>query len=96
MCIAAAQRKPQAFDSTTQHTLAAYRQTKQAFDQLNAQLDGEASVPCRGKTAWWEVQPLEEDAVLHCGVGMRQCRCQQAEHDWMEASAQWLPVVVKL
>jgi hypothetical protein len=64
LCIAAAQRKPQAFDSTTQHALAVHRQTKQAFDQLNAQLDGEASVPCRGKTAWWAVQPLEEDAAL--------------------------------
>jgi hypothetical protein len=64
MCIAAAQRKPQAFDSATQQALAIHQQTKQAFDQLNAQLDREASVPCRGRTAWWEVQPLEGDAAL--------------------------------
>jgi hypothetical protein len=64
MCIAAAQRRPHAFDGTTQQALALHRKTKQAFDRLNAQLDREAGMPCRGRTAWWQVQPPEGDAAL--------------------------------
>jgi hypothetical protein len=64
MCIAAAQRQPWAFDAATQQALQTHQQTKRAFNQLNAQLDQEASVACRGKTAWWEVQPAEGDAAL--------------------------------
>ncbi|WIA11688.1 hypothetical protein OEZ85_011785 [Tetradesmus obliquus] len=64
VCIAAAQRNPRAFDAATQQTLLSHQQTKRAFDQLNARLDQEASIACRGKTAWWEVQPAEGDAAL--------------------------------
>ncbi|KAF6256752.1 hypothetical protein COO60DRAFT_85796 [Scenedesmus sp. NREL 46B-D3] len=64
MCIAAAQRTPWAFDGTTQQALAAHQHTKQEFDRLNAQLDRDASMPCRGKTAWWQVQPAEGGAAL--------------------------------
>jgi hypothetical protein len=64
MCIAAAQRQPWAFDDAKQQVLRAHKRTKRAFDQLNAELNKAASVACKGKAAWWEVQPADGDSAL--------------------------------
>lgn len=61
MCVAAASTKPWAYSQRIHDQMLRHFQTKQAFDTLNAQLDKDAGIPCRGKTAWWHVELSEEE-----------------------------------
>eukprot|EP00775_Hariotina_reticulata_P009681 gene9681-9839_t len=64
MCIAAAQGKQWAFDDAHRERLKQFAELRAAFDVLNAQLDEDRAVACRGRDKWWHIE-LPENQTFY-------------------------------
>jgi hypothetical protein len=63
MCIAAAETKQWAFDEVHQERLKQFEELRAAFHELNAQLDEDRAVTCKGKDKWWHIELPDNQTV---------------------------------